>query len=148
MSDTWGLFTASIIADRFTNLLCLTGVLIERRVCCPQCSSPSFSGEWQQPKQLQTELQDNQRRQCYKCEADVEIDYLIQPRLHFQSLTWPDQGCSRKKACRMHQIRYLRFYSDKGIWLKYHQCVLTFQLLRIAGWKYVNLQEVKLSFRN
>lgn len=62
------------------NLLCLTGVLIERRVCCPQCSSPSFSGEWQQPKQLQTELQDNQRRQCYKCEADVEIDYLIQPR--------------------------------------------------------------------
>jgi hypothetical protein len=57
-----------------------TGVLIERRVCCPQCSSPSFSGEWQQPKQLQTELQDNQRRQCYKCEADVEIDYLIQPR--------------------------------------------------------------------
>ena len=93
MSDTWGLFTASIIADRFTNLLCLTGVLIERRVCCPQCSSPSFSGEWQQPKQLQTELQDNQRRQCYKCEADVEIDYLIQPRGQKTGMVWLTNMC-------------------------------------------------------
>lgn len=55
-------------------------ILVERRVCCPQCSSPSFPGEWQQPKQLQTELQDNQRRRCENCQADIEIDYLIQPR--------------------------------------------------------------------
>ena len=58
----------------------ILGILVERRVCCPLCSSQSFPGEWQQPKQLQTELQDNQKRKCEACQDDVEIDYLIQPR--------------------------------------------------------------------
>ncbi|XP_071163280.1 malignant fibrous histiocytoma-amplified sequence 1 homolog isoform X1 [Mytilus edulis] len=56
------------------------GILVERRVCCPLCNSPSFVGEWQQPKQLQTELQDNLQRKCEACKEMVETDYLIQPR--------------------------------------------------------------------
>lgn len=58
----------------------LIGILVERRVCCPLCNSPSFVGEWQQPKQLQTELQDNLQRKCEACKEMVETDYLIQPR--------------------------------------------------------------------
>lgn len=44
------------------------------------CSEPSFQGEWQQPKQLQTELQDNLKRKCESCKEMVETDFLIQPR--------------------------------------------------------------------
>ena len=57
-------------------LCIILGARVERYMECPSCHAMSFLGEWQTPKDLQS----NPTRQCDSCQKPVDTSFLIQPK--------------------------------------------------------------------